>query len=196
MIKKEKFVRNLKTHKGKILTFREDEVLCPNGRTSVRDVIDHNGGVCVAPITGNGELLFVRQYRYSYDEILLELPAGKLEKDETENPLAAGIRELEEETGAKADTVIDLGVFYPTCGYCNEKIYLFAAANLHFGSQKLDPDEFIETEKIAVDKAVDMVMNGEIKDGKSIALILKINELIKNGKLSLHNKPKSEDIYD
>ena len=96
---------------------------------------------------------------------------------------AAGRRELEEETGALADTFIDLGVFYPTCGYCNEKIYLYAAKGLHFGAQHLDRDEFIEPMKIALEDAVKLVMDGTIKDGKTIAIVLKLNEMKRNGVL-------------
>lgn len=174
---KEEFVRNIETHKGRILSFRTDEVRCPDGQLALRDIIDHNGGVCVAPITDEGDLIFIRQFRYSYEEEMLELPAGKLEKGENADTEAAGRRELKEETGATAEQFIDLGVFYPTCGYCNEKIYLYAAKGLKFGEQKLDKDEFIEVLKIKFDDAVEMVMNGTIKDGKSIAIILKLNEM-------------------
>ena len=183
MIGEEKFVRNLKTYKGNILSFRIDEVLCPNGQLSTRDVIDHNGGVCVAPLTDEDELIFIKQYRYSYEEMMLELPAGKLEQGENADTEAAGRRELREETGATAESFIDLGVFYPTCGYCNEKIYLYAAKGLKFGEQDLDEDEFIDTVRIKLQKAVEMVMSGEIKDGKSIALIMKVNELKREGKI-------------
>ena len=183
MDKKETFVRNLQTHKGNILSFRIDEVLCPNGKLSTRDIIDHHGGVCVAPLTDEDELIFIRQYRYSYEEEILELPAGKLEQGEEADIEAAGRRELREETGAIAERMIDFGVFYPTCGYCNEKIYLFVATGLAFGKQDLDEDECIEVIKMKLADAVKMVMDGTIKDGKSIALILKINELKREKKL-------------
>lgn len=179
----ETFIRNLETHKGRIFTFRSDEVLCPNGRLAKRDVIDHNGGVCVAPITDDGEIIFIRQYRYAYNEVLLEIPAGKLEKGENADTESAGRRELREETGATAGKMYDFGIFYPTCGYCNEKIYLYAASELTMGEQNLDPDEFIEPVKIKIDDAVKMVMSGEITDGKSIALVLKINEARREGKI-------------
>ena len=180
---KETFVRNIATYKGNILTFRIDEVLCPNGKTSTRDIIDHNGGVCVAPITEDEELVFIRQFRYAYEEEMLELPAGKLEAGEQADVEAAGRRELREETGAVARQMIDLGVFYPTCGYCNEKIYLFAAKGLEFGAQHLDADEFIEPLKIKLTDAVRMVMDGTIKDGKTVAIVLKLNEMKRNGTL-------------
>ena len=179
----ETFIRNIQTHRGNILRFRIDEVLCPNGRIATRDIIDHNGGVCVAPLTEDGELIFIRQFRYSYEEVILELPAGKLEPGENADTEAAGRRELREETGASADTFFDLGVFYPTCGYCNEKIYLYAATGLHFGEQHLDEDEFVEVLKIKLEDAVRMVMDGTIKDGKTIAAVLKINELRREKKL-------------
>lgn len=71
---------------------RVDEALMPDGTTASREVVEHNGGVCVAPLTDDGELIFVRQFRYPYSEVLLELPAGKLEKGE--DPFLAGKREL------------------------------------------------------------------------------------------------------
>lgn len=181
----EKFVRNIQTHKGNIFTFRTDEVLCPNGMHATRDVVDHNGGVCIAPITDEGELIFIKQFRYAYEEVLLELPAGKLEKGENKDVEAAGRRELEEEVGALAGKMSDFGVFYPTCGYCNEKIYLFAATDLTFTEQKLDADEFVEVLRFSLDDAVKMVMDGTIVDGKSIALIMKINQKVKSGELKI-----------
>lgn len=180
---KETFVKNLQTHKGNILSFRIDEVLCPNGQTATRDIIDHNGGVCVAAITEQDELIFIRQFRYSYEEVILELPAGKLEQGENADTLAAGKRELKEETGAEAAQWFDLGVFYPTCGYCNEKIYLYAAKGLTFGAQHLDSDEFVEVLKLKLDDAVRYVMDGTLKDGKSIAIVMKLNEMRRNGQI-------------
>lgn len=181
----EKFVRNLKTEKGRIFTVRSDEVLCPNGKLAFRDVVDHNGGVCVAPITDEGELIFIRQFRYAYEEVLIELPAGKLEKGENADVESAGRRELEEEVGAVAGKMINFGVFYPTCGYCNEKIYLFAAMDLTFTEQNLDEDEFVEVVRFTLDEAVKMVMDGTVVDGKSIALIMKLNEARKNGEIKI-----------
>ena len=180
---KESFVRNIETHPGNILSFRIDEVRCPDGQLATREIIDHHGGVCVGALTDEDELIFIKQFRYSYEEEILELPAGKLEPGEEEDTAAAGLRELKEETGATADEIISLGVFYPTCGYCNEKIYLYAAKGLHFGEQNLDRDEFIEVTKISFAQAVRYVMDGTIKDGKSIAIILKLNELRREGKI-------------
>ena len=128
-------------YNGRNLNLRVDEVELPGGHTSVREVVEHPGGVCIAALTDRKELLFVRQYRYPYGEALLELPAGKLEYGE--DPLAAGKRELKEETGASAKEYTDLGKLYPSPGYCGEIIHMYLAAGLTFGEAAPDEDEFL-----------------------------------------------------
>lgn len=158
-------------YKGKIINLRCDDALLPNGKPCIREVVEHPGGVCIAALTDDNELMFVRQFRYPYMEVILELPAGKLERGE--DPLESGKRELLEEIGCTADEYINLGKFYPTCGYVDEIIYLYLAKGLSFGEQKLDEDEFLNIEKIPLQKAVEMVLNNEIPDGKTQAAILK-----------------------
>lgn len=175
----EKTLNKNTVFQGKIINVRRDDALLPNGKTAIREVIEHNGGVCIAAITDNNELIFVRQFRYPYSEVILELPAGKLEKGE--DPFEAGKRELEEETGRTAGIYRDMGLFYPTPGYCGEIIHLYAARNLTETKMHLDDDEFLEPVLIPVEKAVEMVLGGELRDGKTQALILKINELIRRG---------------
>lgn len=176
----EKTVRTDEIYKGKIITLHVDEVELPDGQKAVREIVEHSGGVCVAALTEENELFFVRQYRHPYKKILLELPAGKLEKGE--DPLKAGLRELEEECGVVAEKVISMGTVYPTVAYCSEIIYLFAARGLTPTSQHLDAGEFLDVEKIKVEKATEMVMNGEISDSKTCVLVLKINNLLKENK--------------
>ena len=165
--------------KGRIIDVHLDEVMLPNGKKSEREVVDHPGGVCIAALTKDYELLFVRQYRYPYSEQLLELPAGKLEKGST--PLENGKRELKEETGAEGKDYISLGKVYPSPGYMSEVIYLYLCKVGEVGRQKLDEDEFLNVEKIKIDDAFKMVMNGEIKDAKTQIAILKIKNLITCG---------------
>ena len=168
--------------KGKVINLRVDKVLLPNGQESVREVVEHRGGVCVLPMTDKGEILFVRQFRYPYMEELLEIPAGKRDSLE-EVPLECGKRELKEETGAESDNFVFLGEFYPTPGYINEVIYMYYADNLRYGDTNPDEDEFLDLVKIPFDKALEMVLNGEIKDGKTQTAIMKTALLREQNKL-------------
>lgn len=167
--------------KGKIVNLRVDDALLPNGTTAKREIVEHNGGVCVAPLDSEYNLYFVKQFRYPYMEIVTELPAGKLEKGE--DPFEAGKRELKEETGATAQKYVDLGKLYPTPGYCGEIIHMYLATELEFGEQNPDEDEFLEVYKIPLAKAVEMVMNGEIRDSKTQTMILKIHIMKQEGKI-------------
>lgn len=163
-------------YEGKIINLRRDTALLPDGNTALREVVEHPGGVCVAALTDNDEILFVKQFRYPYFETVLEIPAGKRDKG-NEDPLECGIRELEEETGAKAEKFIPLGELYPSPGYCGEIIWLYAATGLTFSEQHLDEDEFLTVEKIPLEKAVQMILSGEIKDAKTQAAVLKLKLL-------------------
>lgn len=162
--------------KGRIINLRVDEALLPNGATATREVVEHNGGICVVPITEKGEVLMVEQYRYPYGEVILEIPAGK--RDGDEEPLEGGKRELREETGAVAENYTFLGELYPTPGYCGEVIYMYLATGLSFGETDPDEDEFLNVKKIPLEKAVDMIMKGEIKDAKTQTAILKVERML------------------
>ena len=157
---------------GQIINLRRDDVTLPNGEHATREVVEHPGGVCLAPLTEQGELLFVRQYRHPYRAVVLELPAGKLQRGE--DPLEAGKRELEEETGARATEYVSLGEMYPSPGYCDEIIHLYLARGLSFGNMHPDEDEFLEVERIPLEEAVAMVLRGEIPDAKTQVLVLKV----------------------
>lgn len=177
----EKTINKNYVFNGRIINVRCDDALLPDGKPCTREVVEHPGGVCLAPLTDKGELVFVRQYRYPYSEVVPELPAGKLEKGE--DPFEAGKRELEEETGFTAENYLDCGKFYPSPGYCGEIIHFYAAWNLNAAQMHPDEDEFLEVEKIPVEKAVEMVLNNEIRDGKTQALVLKVAALIGKGKI-------------
>lgn len=165
---------------GKVIHVTLDEVRLENGKTAMREIVRHHGGACVAALTAEGALCFVRQFRYAYEKELLELPAGKLEKGE--DPFLAAKRELEEEMGVTAEEYADLGIFYPTCGYCNEIIHLYAAKGLHRTEQHLDPDEFVTTLTIPFEEAQQMALDGRINDGKTIAAIFRLRALREAGR--------------
>ena len=105
----------------------------------------------MAALTDNNEVLFVKQFRYPYMEVVTEIPAGKRDSAD-EDPLACGKRELKEETGAEAEKFIPLGRLYPSPGYCGEVIWMFAAIGLKYGEQHPDDDEFLSVEKIPLEK--------------------------------------------
>ncbi|MDR0946911.1 MAG: NUDIX hydrolase [Ruminococcus sp.] len=157
-------------YNGSIINVRRDIVLTGNMKQAFREVVEHGGGVAVAALTDKNEMLFVKQFRYPFGEALIEIPAGKLEKGE--DPAKCGLRELKEETGAIPSEFFPLTVIYPTVAYCTEKIHIFCARGLRFTKTKFDEDEFIELIKIPLEKAVEMVENGEIKDAKTVAAIL------------------------
>lgn len=177
----EKINSNL-LYNGRIIKLFNDEIRLPDGKQGFREYVKHPGGICVVPITDNKEILLVRQYRYAYKSEVLEIPAGKRDS-KTENTLDGGKREIKEELGVTAERFIFLGEFYPTPGYTDEVIYMYAALGLAFGDADPDEDEFVEMEKYPLDALVDMIMQGKIKDGKTQAAVLKVKHLIDCGKI-------------
>ena len=157
---------------GKIITVRQDTVELPNVATSTREVVEHPGGVCVLALDEADNLYLVEQFRYPYGSALLEIPAGKREKGEP--PLLTAVRELEEETGLRAEHYTDLGQMYPTPGYCGEIIYIYLATGLTQGKGNLDADEFLNVKKLPLAQAAAMVMDNTIKDAKTQIAILKV----------------------
>ncbi|MBR2021541.1 MAG: NUDIX hydrolase [Clostridia bacterium] len=168
--------------KGRIINLRRDVAILPDGTEAGREVVEHNGGVCVLPLTDENEVIFVRQFRYPYMQELLEIPAGKRDSKD-EEPLSCGKRELKEETGAESDNFVFLGELYPSPGYVNEVIYMYYADGLQYGEADPDEDEFLDLVKIPFDKAVEMVISGEIKDAKTQSAILKVAHLKANNKI-------------
>lgn len=166
---------------GKIIQVRLDDAELENGAVVKREVVEHPGGVSVAALTDQNELLFVRQFRYPFGEIVLELPAGKLEKGE--DPFEAMKREQKEETGTTSREYVSLGNVYATPGYTNEIIRLWACRIDSWGEQDPDDDEFIEVERIPLEEAVKMVMENKIPDAKTQIGILKTAALVRDGKL-------------
>lgn len=167
----EKTLESKEIFDGRVIHVTLDKVELQNGQKSTREVVGHPGGVCVAALTENDELLFVKQFRYPYKEVILELPAGKLEKGQT--PLENGKRELLEETGAVGSGYISLGKLYPSPGYCGEIIHMYFCRIAYFEEQKLDEGEFLNVLKIPLNRAVEMVLNNEIPDSKTQTAVLK-----------------------
>ena len=157
---------------GKILHLYRDDIALPNGQPAEREVIRHVGAVCVIPITDDGYAVMERQYRYPVDEVILEIPAGKLDSKE-ENHETAALRELEEETGYRAENWVDFGEFYGSAAILSERISLFLATGLTPGETNPDEDEFLRVRKIPLSELVNQILAGKVPDGKTQAAVLR-----------------------
>lgn len=162
---------------GKVIHLHLDDILLPDGKIGFREYCTHNGAVCVIPLDSDGNVICVRQYRYAIGKPLLEIPAGKLDSPE-ENPDDAVRRELREETGASSEKITFLGLYYGSPALLNEKIYMYLAEDLSFGDSSPDEDEFLEVMRIPLKKMVDMVLNGEIEDGKTQSAVLRAQAIL------------------
>ncbi len=169
----EKMIKSDLKYDGYVVRVFLDTVELEDGQIATRDVVRHKGAACVAPITDEGDVIFVKQYRYALGKEMLELPAGKLDFI-GEDPYVCAVRELKEETGCTANEIKYMGDFISTAGFSDENIRLYMARGLHYGDAELDEDEFLDVVKIPLTKAREMVLSGEITDGKTQALILKV----------------------
>ncbi|MFO0691263.1 MAG: NUDIX hydrolase [Myxococcota bacterium] len=148
-----------------------DRVTLPNGKSTLVDLLKHPGAAAVVPFLDDGRVLLIRQYRHAAGGYLLEVPAGKL--DPGEAPEVCAARELEEETGYRAGRVEKLGAIWPSPGFTDEKIHLYAAYDLREAEQRLEDDEVIELVPMAFDEAIRRVRDGGIDDAKTgMALLL------------------------
>ncbi|MEZ4215082.1 MAG: NUDIX hydrolase [Myxococcota bacterium] len=160
----------LETWRGAWLRVDKERVALPNGRTVVLDIVKHPGAACVVPFTSDDEILLIRQYRHAAGGEILEVPAGKL--DPGEDPARCAVRELEEEAGVRAGRVEHLSSIWPSPGFTDEVIHLFAAFDLAPARQDLQEDEVIELLPTPLGRALELVFAGELADAKSALAIL------------------------
>ena len=163
---KEKEISSKTVFKGKFLTVKQDSVLLPNGEIGTREWIKHPGAACCVPILPNGDIVLIKQYRYSLKREMIELPAGKRNKNESFEECAR--RELEEEIGYKTNKLTFLTEIHPAIGFTNEKINLYLAEGLVKTKMNLDKDEFLELKPTKLHDAIEMVWDGTITDVKTI----------------------------
>lgn len=160
-------------YEGRILRIFRDTVLLPDGKTGVREVADHPGGVAIVALDDNDCVLTVKQYRYVFSRVLEEIPAGKLERGE--DPDAAALRELREETGAVPERFLSLGQIIASPGCYGEVLHLYLAEGLHFGAASPDEDEFLDVCRTPFSVMLGRVLRGEIEDAKTVCGILKVH---------------------
>ncbi|QII82598.1 NUDIX domain-containing protein [Jeotgalibaca arthritidis] len=158
---------------GVLVHLEREEVLLPNGKTSIREIIRHPGAVAVMPFTADGKMVLVRQYRKPLERTVVEIPAGKLEKDDT-HPLEAAKRELEEETHYSASRWEEIETMYPTPAYLDEKFTIYLAEGLEIVENPLpqDEDEFVEVVLCSYQEALALRESGEICDAKTLYALL------------------------
>ena len=168
----EKKVSSENVFDGVLLHVYKDKIELPNGNEAVREYIKHQGAVCVVPVTDEMEVVAVKQYRYPIGRVTIEIPAGKL--DAGEDILDAAKRELSEETGVESADIEYIGGLYPSVAYTDEIIHMYVAKNLVYGEAHTDDDEFLNVVKIPLKEFVQMVMDGQIQDSKTMAAILKV----------------------
>ncbi len=158
-------------YQGKILNIYKDYMALPNGHTAVWDFVEHKGAAAVVPVTGEGKILMVRQYRNALERYTLEIPAGALDYAGEPKEVCAA-RELEEETGFRAGKLEWLINVNTTVAFCNEIIGIYLASDLIPSKQSLDEDEFLDVEEYDLQELLDMIFAGKITDGKTIAALL------------------------
>lgn len=172
----EKTVERNTLFQGAIINVRKDKAELVNGRIVSREVVEHPGGVAILPLYDDGTVSIVRQFRYPFQQVVAELPAGKLELGE-DHRLAA-LRELEEEVGVKAGRLIYLGGLYVSPGISTEVLHMYLAQELEAVGCHPDEDEFLEVERVSFQSLVEQVMRGELMDAKTVALVLKTKEYL------------------
>jgi len=170
MIVEEKTISSEMIYEGAILNLRRDTVTVKNGKTSKREIIEHDGGVVICGVTADGKIPMIRQYRKAVEDTVLELPAGKLEGKE--DPAEAAKREFREETGYTAERWEHICSFFPTVGYSEEILHIYFAQDLTPGETEFDEHEAIDIYEYEPEELMKMLYAGEIIDGKTIAALL------------------------
>ena len=176
---KEKTLSSQLIYDGNILQLYRDDVELEDGKTSKREYVRHSGGACVLAVDDEENIFLVSQFRYPYGEVMLEIPAGKRNRDE--DPMACALRELEEECGLATDRAEKFLEIYPTVAYSNEHIYVYLAHGLKATHAHLDEGEVLNVRRLPFKQALEKVLNMEIRDSKTVAAILKYAYLNKIG---------------
>lgn len=157
--------------RGKVFDLKVDQIKYNSGNDGIREVAIHPGGAVVVPIKDDGKIVMVKQFRYPIQKVLLELPAGKLEKGE--DPFVCAARELEEETGYKSKNIVKLGAIYTTPGFCTEVLHIYLAKDLVAGNHNREEGEYgMEIHEFTPEQINEKISSGELVDAKSLSGLL------------------------
>lgn len=166
----EKTISSERLYEGKILNLRKDKVQVVNGGVSFREIVEHNGGVAIIAVKDDRKVVLIKQFRKPIDRVIIEVPAGKIEKGE--DPFATAVRELKEETGYSAENIELLSKFYPSVGYSMETIYIYLCTGLTLGETEFDEHEAIDMFECDLDELYAMAVNGQLEDAKTIIAVM------------------------
>lgn len=166
-------------YKNPWMKVREDQVIQPNGEDGIHGVVEIQPGISIIPVDEDKNLYLIEEFKYALEEYSIEAIGGGIDQEDS-LPKQAAQRELKEETGIEAKEIKNLGRYDPITELIDSPQFLFLAKDLKFGKQNLEVSEEIEVKKIHLDKAIEMVMNSEITEGKTCSLILKIDKYLKN----------------
>lgn len=177
----EKTLKTEPIFSGRVISLQVDEVELPNGKTSTREIVKHPGAVAILPITDDNKIVMVEQYRKPMDRVLIEIPAGKLEKGE--EPAHTAVRELEEETGYECESLEWLISFYTSPGFADEIVHVYVAKGLSKkkDAASLDEDEFVNVIEVTLEEALELVKEQKVYDAKTAYAIqyLQLQEALK-----------------
>jgi len=176
----EKTIDRKTIFEGRVFTVHLDTVELIDGKIARRELVRHNGGACIVAIDDQERTCLVRQYRKPFEQMLLEVPAGKLEPGE--DPMVCAARELTEETGWIAGKIIPLGMMYPTPGYCGEILHLFLGLDLTKGTARLDEGEYLDVVEMPFHEALAMSDRGELPDAKTQMALIKAQRYLENAR--------------
>ncbi|MDP2303097.1 MAG: NUDIX hydrolase [Ignavibacteria bacterium] len=166
-----KLIKSDTIFQGKVFDLQIDEIEYDSGNKGIREVAIHSGGSVIVALTDDYKIVLVNQFRYPFQRFLYELPAGKLEKGE--DPQVCALRELKEETGYKAKSIIKLGTIVTTPGFCTERLHIFLAQGLSNGEHNREEGEFgMQIIEITLKEIEDKIKNGDIYDAKTISGIM------------------------
>ncbi len=166
---KEKMVDSKRVYEGRLINVRHDRVILEDGTETGREIVEHRGSVAMLPVKDHS-IILVKQFRYAFDDYLLEIPAGTLEKGET--PEECAVRELAEEIKMKAGKVESMGMLYTSPGFITENMHLFLCTELTPAFLSTDFDENIEIVRMNIDELEASIKKGEIRDGKTVTAFL------------------------
>jgi len=171
MLEKFKILKKKKRLEGHIVDFYQYDLQVPNGNLAEWDIIEHKGAAAILPVDQDGKIIMVRQYRGAIDDLLLEIPAGGRDSREEDFALCAA-RELEEEIGYKSDDIKWLIDYHSAAAYTSELIRIYYTESLIPSHQHLDENEFVEICRYSLEEIEDMIFEGKVTDGKTIAAVM------------------------